>query len=265
MRSTQLIYTSDGLGEITHSHPEFNLPPDLLSVGVHPQLELSDRPGHQVALDLLRDNPPRSVTYIVLGPLTNLARMLRIDGAFVRERIGRVVIMGGALDVPGNVTTSAECAPLPFPITRFADTICACAQSIFSQTPSQSPRCLHPRLHVCHLSVCSYSLWTSLAPTCSLLLPILHTSTLPSQQIHHLYPRARRYSRTLLALSFDARATSCVRMAWMECSCTTLPQFGPRLRTRLGWRGPLPGGPYAAVDSRWNGVSCPISRRCQQS
>ncbi|KAI9437595.1 nucleoside hydrolase [Lactarius indigo] len=98
----------DGLGDITHSHPEFNLPPELLSVGFHPQLELSDRPGHQVALDLLRENPPCSVTYIALGPLTNLARMLRIDRTFVRERIGRVVIMGGALDVPGNVTSSAE-------------------------------------------------------------------------------------------------------------------------------------------------------------
>ena len=110
MRLTLLRYSRDGLSEITHSHPEFNLPPDLLSAGVHPQLELSDRPGHQVAFDLLHDNPPRSVTYIVLGPLTNLARLLRIDGAFVRERIGRVVIMGGAFDVPGNITASAECA-----------------------------------------------------------------------------------------------------------------------------------------------------------
>src|SRR5258708_7232434 len=116
MRFTQLRYTSDGLSEITHSHPEFNLSPDLLSVGVHPQFELSDRPGHHVALDLLRDNPPRSVTYIVLGPQTNLARLLRLDGALVRERIGRVVIMGGAFDVPGNVTASAECAPLLFPL-----------------------------------------------------------------------------------------------------------------------------------------------------
>ena len=113
MRSTLLRSTSDGLSEITHSHPEFNLPPDLLSVGVHPQLELSDRPGHEVALDLLRDNPPCSVTYILLGPQTNLARMLRLDGALVRERIGRVVIMGGTFDVPGNITASAECAP-PF-------------------------------------------------------------------------------------------------------------------------------------------------------
>jgi inosine-uridine nucleoside N-ribohydrolase len=112
-RPTPLRYSRDGLSEITHSHPEFNLPPDLLSAGVHPQLELSDLPGHQVAFDLLRDNPSRSVTYIVLGPLTNLARMLRIDSTFVRERIGRVVIMGGTFDLPGNITASAECASLP--------------------------------------------------------------------------------------------------------------------------------------------------------
>ncbi|KAH9032457.1 nucleoside hydrolase [Lactarius pseudohatsudake] len=126
------IHGQDGLGEITHSHPEFNLPPDLFSVGVHPQLELSDRPGHQVALDLLRDNPPRSVTYIALGPLTNLARMLRLDGTLVRERIGRVVIMGGAIDVPGNVTTSAECAPFSL-CFRFTDTpICFCTVNFFA-------------------------------------------------------------------------------------------------------------------------------------
>ena len=54
------------------------------------------------------------MTYIVLGPLTNLARMLRSDGALVRERIGRAVIMGVTFVVPGNITASAECAPLRF-------------------------------------------------------------------------------------------------------------------------------------------------------
>jgi len=117
LRTTQLKYPRDGLGEITHSHPEFNLQSDLLSADAHPQLELSDRPGHEVAFELLRNNPPRSVTYIVLGPLTNLARMMRIDRSFVRERIGRVVIMGGTFDVPGNISTSAECVLFPFRLT----------------------------------------------------------------------------------------------------------------------------------------------------
>ena len=109
---------SDGLSGITESHPELNLPSDLLLTGNHPQLELSSRPGHQVALDLLREHPPQSVTYIVLGPLTNLAHMLRADGGCVRERIGRVVIMGGALDVPGNTSPSAECACLTLLTSR---------------------------------------------------------------------------------------------------------------------------------------------------
>jgi hypothetical protein len=70
MRSTQLRYPSDSLSKITHLHLEFNLPSNLLSVGVHPQLELSDHPGHQVPFDLLRFNSPRSVTITPEGPLT---------------------------------------------------------------------------------------------------------------------------------------------------------------------------------------------------
>ena len=38
--------------------------------------------------------------------------MLRSDGALVRERIGRVVIMVVTFVVPGNA--AAECAPLRF-------------------------------------------------------------------------------------------------------------------------------------------------------
>ena len=96
------------------SHPELNLPEDLLSAENHPHLRTSDSPAYEAVLGLLRDYAPRSVTYIALGPLTNLAQTLRTDGACVRERIGRVVIMGGALDVPGNSTPSAECTHHPF-------------------------------------------------------------------------------------------------------------------------------------------------------
>ena len=216
MRSTQLRYTSDGLSEITHSHPEFNLPLDLLSVGVHPQLELSDRPGHQVAFDILRDHPPRSVTYIALGPLTNLARMLRIDGAFMRERIGRVVIMGGAFDVPGNTRASAECGSLFTLSSLYSDILHAIGQSISSQTRSPSLRFLHPRVRACHPSACSYSLWISLALTFFPFQPILLTSILPSHPTHHLFSRTRPSSRTFLVPSYDAHATSCVPVAWME-------------------------------------------------
>ncbi|KAH9986999.1 nucleoside hydrolase [Russula compacta] len=98
LHSASYFHGRDGLSEITES----------LSSRDHPYLEISDRPAHQAVLDLLREHAMRSVTYISLGPLTNLAQMLRTDGACVRERIGRVVTMGGALDVPGNTTPSAE-------------------------------------------------------------------------------------------------------------------------------------------------------------
>jgi inosine-uridine nucleoside N-ribohydrolase len=41
--------------------------------------------------------------------------MLDLDEAAVRDRIGRVVCMGGALDVPGNTSPVAEC-PLVLPL-----------------------------------------------------------------------------------------------------------------------------------------------------
>ena len=108
----------DGLGDITSRHPE-------ISIGdqsdVHPYLEVTNRSGVDVALDILRLRPPRSVTYIALGPLTNLALMMRKDSKLVIERIGRIVCMGGALDVPGNCTPMAECMLIFFHCTFFKD------------------------------------------------------------------------------------------------------------------------------------------------
>jgi pyrimidine-specific ribonucleoside hydrolase len=47
------------------------------------------------------------LTVVALGPLTNLAAAAALD---VRRlaRVGRVVVMGGAISVPGNVTAAAE-------------------------------------------------------------------------------------------------------------------------------------------------------------
>jgi inosine-uridine nucleoside N-ribohydrolase len=47
------------------------------------------------------------VTLIVTGPMTNIAQVL-IQAPDVKENIERIVIMGGAIRDPGNITSAAE-------------------------------------------------------------------------------------------------------------------------------------------------------------
>jgi inosine-uridine nucleoside N-ribohydrolase len=65
-------------------------------------------PGEEAVAVMLRaarrQTPP---TLVALGPLTNLAVAIDADGVAMR-RFTRVVAMGGAVDVPGNVTPTAE-------------------------------------------------------------------------------------------------------------------------------------------------------------
>ena len=55
----------------------------------------------------LRNRSARAVTLVALGPLTNVARLLRADPD-APSRVSRLVVMGGAVGVPGNVTPHAE-------------------------------------------------------------------------------------------------------------------------------------------------------------
>lgn len=50
---------------------------------------------------------PGQSTIIALGPLTNIARALKAEPRLA-ERVEQIVIMGGAAEVPGNVTPCAE-------------------------------------------------------------------------------------------------------------------------------------------------------------
>lgn len=50
---------------------------------------------------------PGEITLVPIGPLTNLALALRREPA-IAAQVREVVIMGGALHVPGNVTPAAE-------------------------------------------------------------------------------------------------------------------------------------------------------------
>jgi inosine-uridine nucleoside N-ribohydrolase len=72
--------------------------------------EVEPLPGSPVAVEVILDaarRHERDLTIIALGPLTNLALALKEDAGAL-ERVGRIVAMGGAVDVPGNVTPTAE-------------------------------------------------------------------------------------------------------------------------------------------------------------
>jgi len=82
----------DGLGELTDWPP------------------VQPRPGRESAAQIIVETArrhARDLTIVALGPLTNLALAAEIDAGALRGA-GRVVVMGGAVDVPGNVTSDAE-------------------------------------------------------------------------------------------------------------------------------------------------------------
>ncbi|HEV3136836.1 MAG TPA: nucleoside hydrolase [Pirellulales bacterium] len=63
-------------------------------------------PSEKVICDEVRA-APGEITIIALGPLTNLARAFQRDPA-LPEMVGQIVMMGGTLAGPGNVTPAAE-------------------------------------------------------------------------------------------------------------------------------------------------------------
>jgi inosine-uridine nucleoside N-ribohydrolase len=60
----------------------------------------------EVLLDAARRDG-KALTLVALGPLTNVAAAVQRDAQTMRS-VARVVAMGGAVDVPGNVTATAE-------------------------------------------------------------------------------------------------------------------------------------------------------------
>lgn len=49
----------------------------------------------------------KDLTIVAVGPLTNVAKAMQKDPSFA-EKVGKIVVMGGAVLVPGNVTQLAE-------------------------------------------------------------------------------------------------------------------------------------------------------------
>lgn len=95
------IHGEDGLGELDQF---------VGSDGKPRYPALTTEPSTEDAITLLlgaaREYGPR-LTIIALGPLTNLATAIQRDRDTMK-RVGRVVIMGGAVTVPGNISAAAE-------------------------------------------------------------------------------------------------------------------------------------------------------------
>jgi inosine-uridine nucleoside N-ribohydrolase len=62
------------------------------------------------AVDFLNDyihENPKEITLVAIGPLTNIAKCIQKNPKF-KEEIEKMIIMGGAIHHPGNITRTAE-------------------------------------------------------------------------------------------------------------------------------------------------------------
>ncbi|WP_414577859.1 nucleoside hydrolase [Anabaena sp. CCY 9402-a] len=95
------IHGADGLGELdqfkaadgTARYPQLNIEPSTENA-IDVILKVAQEYGN-------------SLNIVALGPLTNLATAIQKDAATMKQ-IGRIIIMGGAITVPGNITAAAE-------------------------------------------------------------------------------------------------------------------------------------------------------------
>lgn len=86
------IHSDDGLGGVAAAYPPTGTP----------------RPG--LAAERIVDRvmaSPGEITLIALGPLTNVALALRLEPRLATS-VAKIVLMGGAVRVPGNVTPVAS-------------------------------------------------------------------------------------------------------------------------------------------------------------
>ncbi len=115
------------------------------------------RPDHRPAARFLADVTaarPGEVTICAIGPLRNLAEALALDPG-IAARVAGVVVMGGAINCPGNATADAEtniwCDPhaaaavlaADWPVTLVGldvTTRVTCSSADFAELASRSPR-----------------------------------------------------------------------------------------------------------------------------
>ena len=95
------VHGDDGLGNVSQSRNTDGSP-------LYPQSNtaISSASGVDLMLERLARYPDE-LTIIALGPLTNIAKAIHKD-AEKMQRLQKIVLMGGAFEAYGNVTTTAE-------------------------------------------------------------------------------------------------------------------------------------------------------------
>ncbi|KAL0089546.1 Inosine/uridine-preferring nucleoside hydrolase domain-containing protein [Phycomyces blakesleeanus] len=110
----------DGLGEI-YENNLYQAPPDWESQLLHAAKKVTKESFHAAQsafqttprdaadeiLFHLKNAPPLTITICAVGPLSNIALAYQRDPVTF-GRAKRIMVMGGAINVPGNVTPSAE-------------------------------------------------------------------------------------------------------------------------------------------------------------
>ncbi len=101
LQTATFVHGDDGLGGLSQ----------LCHTNGHPVYPVPEQPPvqQQAARRLVRlvQQYGPDLTVIALGPLTNLARAIQLAPTTMHT-LGRMVIMGGAIGVPGNISPTAE-------------------------------------------------------------------------------------------------------------------------------------------------------------
>jgi len=96
------------MGAFNRPEPEsyLNLDSNRIPYGGYPELKPIEKQGVQFIVDEIKSNPGE-ITILAIGPLTNIALAIRLYPE-ITSLVKRIVYMGGAFDVPGNMTPAAE-------------------------------------------------------------------------------------------------------------------------------------------------------------
>ena len=95
------VHGEDGLGNVSQLRNADGSPRYARA-----NTDISSESGVDLILEMAASYPDE-LTIVALGPLTNIAKAIRKDAAKM-QRLQKIILMGGAFEEYGNVTTTAE-------------------------------------------------------------------------------------------------------------------------------------------------------------